>query len=63
MANVIDSLFVEIGLDASKFNKQQQDALERWKKTQEEFRKGGQNIEDAGKSVGSVFEGIKVRAR
>jgi hypothetical protein len=58
----IDSLFIEIGLDASKFDKQQQEALSRFKQTQEAARKGARDVEDSGRSVVDTLEGIKTQA-
>jgi len=60
--HVIDSLFVELGLDASKFDKQQQEALNRFKQTQDAARKGARDVEDSGRSVVDTLEGIKTQA-
>lgn len=58
----IDSLFVEIGLDASKFDQQQREALRRFKQTQDAARKGARDVEDSGRSVVETLEGIKTQA-
>lgn len=58
----IDSLFVEIGLDATKFDKQQRDFINKFKQTQEDARKGARDIEDSGISVGRSLDGIKSQA-
>jgi hypothetical protein len=60
--HVVDSLFVELGLDASKFDKEQQEALSRFKRTQDLARKGARDVEDSGKSVIEALEGIKTQA-
>jgi hypothetical protein len=46
MPTVIDSLILELGIDASKFSKGQRDALDAFKKTQEEAVKGGKAVEE-----------------
>lgn len=49
MPTVIDELIIQLGLDPSKFNKGQKEALNSFKKTGEEAKKLGGSIEDAGK--------------
>ena len=48
MATVIDSLIVELGLDPRKFNDGQRAALDAFKKTSEQARKSGREIEESG---------------
>lgn len=60
MPHVIDSLFVEIGLDPSKLDRQQREALDRFKKTKDEFKKQGGEIEDSAASIGNAFSAAKV---
>jgi hypothetical protein len=59
---VIDSLFVELGLDPSKFTQGQKAAIAAFKKTQDEALRVGKNIEDSGKKAAEFFTGIKTAA-
>lgn len=59
MPTVIDSLVVELGLDPTQFNQQQREALNNFKKTQEDFRVGGRNVEREGKRIEDVFGSLK----
>lgn len=55
MATVIDTLIVELGLDPKKFDKGQQEALARFKDTQDKAKRGADNIEQASKRSGEMF--------
>ncbi|MBY0383250.1 MAG: hypothetical protein K2W78_15180 [Xanthobacteraceae bacterium] len=55
MTTIIDELVVTLGLDPAKFNKGQREALDNFKRTQDEFVKGSQNVEiSAARSVSTV---------
>jgi hypothetical protein len=56
MSHVIDSLVVELGLDASKFNQQQQQAIDRAKGNVDQFRRQGNEVESIG---GGMIDGFK----
>lgn len=58
-ATVIDSLVVELGLDPKKFTDGQREALENFKRTQEEAEKGAKTTEDAGRRVGQTVSAIR----
>lgn len=62
MTTVIDSLVLELGLDASKFTKGQRDALDAFKKTQEEAVKGGKAVEEQSRKSLTALGGIKTQA-
>lgn len=62
MPTVIDSLVVELGLDPSKFSKGQKEALDRFKKLQEEAQKGGKATEDGARRVEAAFTSLKREA-
>lgn len=55
MPTVIDSLIVEIGLDPSKFTKGQKEAIRSFKEAEEQARKTGQGIENAGARGAEFF--------
>lgn len=61
-ATAIDSFVIEIGLDASKFDQQQRDALDKFKRTQEAARAGAKDIEASGGKIGDALDGIKTQA-
>jgi len=54
-ATVIDELVITLGLDPKKFTDGQKAALADFKKTSEEFRKGGQQLEEQTKSLTDFF--------
>jgi hypothetical protein len=54
----VDELVVELKLDPSNFTKGQRDALDSFKKTDDEMQKRQKNLEAANKNVGYSFEGI-----
>src|SRR3979490_1522309 len=62
MPTVIDSLVVELGLDPKNFTKGQREALDAFKKTQEEAVKGGKSIEEQSKKSLGALGGIKTQA-
>jgi hypothetical protein len=62
MPTVIDSLILELGIDASKFSKGQRDALDAFKKTQEEAVKGGKAVEEQSRKSMNALGGIKTQA-
>lgn len=53
---VIDQLVVTLGLDASKFTKGQKEALDAFKKTEEQAVKTGKNVEKSGQQTVDVFD-------
>ncbi len=59
---VVDELIVELGLDPTKFEKVQKEAMESFKKTQEQAVAGGKEIEAQGVKVSSFFSGLKREA-
>lgn len=61
MPTVIDSLIVELGLDPSKLNKGQQDAISSFKKTKEAAATAGKDIEDSGKKASQFFSQLQGR--
>ncbi len=62
MPTVIDSLVVELGLDASKFTLQQREALETAKRLEAEQVKAAKNIEYGAGRAGQAIGGIKTQA-
>ena len=62
MTTVIDSLVVTLGLDPTQFSKGQREALDAFKKTQEEAVKGGKSIEEQSKKSLDALGGIKTQA-
>jgi hypothetical protein len=58
----IDELVVSLKLDGSNFNKGQKDALEAFKKTDDEFTKRLKNLEDQNKKTGESFGTITAAA-
>jgi hypothetical protein len=62
MPTVIDSLVVELGLDASKFTLQQREALETAKRLEEQQVKAAKNIEYGAGRASSAIGGIKTQA-
>lgn len=61
MPTVIDALVVELGLDPTKFNKGQQEALAQFKRTQEASHRGAQNIEQDAKATASSFGNARLQ--
>lgn len=59
---VIDSLVVELGLDASKFNLQQREALESAKRLEANQLKAAKNIEHDSLKASSAISGIRTQA-
>ena len=59
---VIDSLVVELGLDPSKFNAQQQAAVDKTKRTVEEIRKQSREAEDATAKVSDAIGALRTQA-
>lgn len=59
---LLDSLVVELGLDASKFTKGQREALEGFRKFQESAFNGAKEIENQSKKSGEALGGIKTQA-
>lgn len=62
MPTVIDSLVVELGLDASKFTLQQREAFETAKRLEEQQLKAAKNIEYGAGRAGSALGGVKTQA-
>ena len=62
MPTVVDSLVVELGLDASKFRKGSQDANDAFKKTRESAIKSGKQIEESNKKLGETFSKLTLSA-
>jgi hypothetical protein len=60
--SLIDSLFLEIGLDASKFRTGQKTAQESFKKTKEDAAAAGKDIEASGQRAANFFSGLKTQA-
>jgi hypothetical protein len=62
MTTVLDAFVVEIGLDPKQFTRGQREALDSFKKTQEEALKGGKSIEEQSKKSMDALGGIKIQA-
>jgi hypothetical protein len=62
MAHVIDSLVIELGLDATKFDAQQKKAVEAAKKTTDEVRRRSSEVEDSTDRVGESIAMLGRRA-
>lgn len=62
MPTVIDSLIVELGLDASKFSAQQRAAVDQSKKNVDQIRKHAQDAEDASAKVSDAIGGLRAQA-
>jgi hypothetical protein len=62
MPTVIDALIVTLGLDAKEFTKGQREALDAFRKTQDESVKGGKSIEEQSKKSMDALGGIKMQA-
>lgn len=60
--NVVDSLVIELGLDPAKFNKGQKDALDAFKKTQDQAKRVGKEIENSSAQVLEFFSRLKTQA-
>jgi hypothetical protein len=56
LPTVIDSFIVELGLDPSKLDKGQKEAVKNFKKNNEEFVKQGKQMEAQSKSMGDALE-------
>ena len=59
MATVIDSLLIELGLDTSKFDKNQQKSVEQLRKLDEQAQKTGKNIQKSAQDIGDGFNFAK----
>ena len=55
MATVIDSLLIELGLDTSKFNKEQQKSVQELRKFDEQAQKTSKNTQQGAKNIGDSF--------
>jgi hypothetical protein len=55
MATVIDSLLIELGLDTSKFNKEQKKSVEELRKFDEQAQKTAKNTQQGAKNIGESF--------
>lgn len=62
MPTVIDSLVLELGLDARKFTPAQKDALDALRKFQDQAVRSGKEIESQGKKTQEFFSGLKREA-
>jgi hypothetical protein len=62
MPTVIDSLVLVLGMDASKFSKEQKAALDNLRRTEEEARRLGNSVEAQGKKLNAFFGGLKREA-
>lgn len=62
MPTVIDSLVVELGLDASKFTLQQREAFETAKRLEAQQLKSAKNIEHGAGRAGEAIGGIRTKA-
>lgn len=60
--NVIDQMFLELGIDVSKFNQQQRDALDGLRKLQEQMNKTGVQAESEAAKITEFFTGLKRQA-
>lgn len=63
MPNIIDSLFLELGIDISKFSKDQAKALAEIQKFEAKAKKGGKEAGDAVKSVSGAFRDLARESR
>lgn len=59
MPTVIDSLVIELGLDPTKFTREQKEILENFRRSKEEFRRGGIDIERQGARIEDAFTSLK----
>ena len=59
MATVIDSLMIELGLDTSKFNTNQQKAVDQLRKFDDQAQKTSKNISKGAKDMGDGFTFMK----
>lgn len=62
MATVIESLVVELGLDASKFNLQQREAFETAKRLEDQQLKAAKNVEYGAERAGTALAGVRTQA-
>jgi hypothetical protein len=61
MPTVVDELIVVLGLDATKFNQGQKEAVEKWTKAREAHRKGAQEIESSTTAAANAVLGLSQR--
>ena len=59
MATVIDSLLIELGLDTSKFDKNQQKSVEQLRKLDEQAQRTAKNTQKGAKDMGEGFQFAK----
>lgn len=59
MATVIDALILELGLDAKKMTKGQQEQISQLRKFQEQVKKTGDDVEKRAKNMGEFFERVR----
>lgn len=57
--NVIDEFIVALGIDPANFTKGQEEVVNKFKKTQEEVRKGAGNIENSAKKAVDSFSKLR----
>lgn len=62
MPTIIDSLVVELGLDASKFDRQQRAAVDSATKSVEEIRRRSSELEDKTSDIGEAFASLGKKA-
>lgn len=62
MAQVIDTLVLELGLDPTKFTQGQREAMEALRKMQGQLEQGGKEAEAQGQKIESFFTGLKKQA-
>lgn len=62
MSTIVDSLVVELGLDASKFTLQQREAFEAAKRLEDQQSKAAKNIEHESGKAASAISGIRTQA-
>lgn len=63
MPTVIDSLFLELGIDTAKFSKDQQNALAKIAQFEAKAKKSGKGAGDAIKTVGDAFRDLGKESR
>lgn len=62
MPNVLDSFFIEIGLDPKNFTEGQKKVVDAFKKTQEEAKRRGKEIEEEGRRINNLMGRLRVEA-
>ncbi len=61
MATIVDSLVIELGLDPSKFTRAQKDAVESFKKYNDELLKRGKLVEEQGKRLLETYSKVRTQ--